>query len=445
MTNWAVKTNGYEAPEFKILPFNVHYLRRVLAQCARWITFKAKGFEVVFPPKDIVDAVYANLWTILPTLRGVAYTQTWSSYGLSAPGYDTHTELWCAADEGKIEMDLEEAKALVEEMLCDFQFATRADKAHAISLFLLPFMRDLIRGAIPIYDIEAPKAGTGKGLLARALLTPSGTYRLTPEVSKEEFDKTVSSAIISGDPVFLLDNLRDSISSSRLASVATAPEATIRQFATLQNVRVKRIPIIVITANNPTFSEENQRRVARIRIDSNQAHPDQLPASAFRHRLDLWVEENREQLAAAALRIIRGWIDAGRPALQSDIGWGSFERWFEVMGGICEWCGWIGLGETRLEQVSVDPGERRFWELVELWGETYRSKEIKAKALCGLIDLNIEDFWTEREVKSKERTLGRMLVQRRGQIFGNWKIMGRSVNNSLNWSLQLLNSSENNP
>lgn len=438
-TNWAVKVNGYEAPEFKIYPWDTHAVRFALAEAARWLTYRTKGFDVVFPPNDIARAIYAQLWRILPTLRGVIYAQAWSKGGLSAPGYSTETELWCAADAHDDQMTLHQAKALIEEMLCDFSFASRADKAHAISLFLLPFMRDLIQGPTPIYDIEAPRAGTGKGLLARALLTPSGTYRLTPEVSKEEFDKTLSSALISGKPVFLLDNVHDSVSSSRLASVATAwPGTDIRNFGTLTDVYVKRIPIIVITANNPTFSEENRRRTARIRIDSNREHPDLLPATAFAHRLDSWVAEQREGLACAARTIIQAWIDAGRPYLESDIGWGSFDRWFEVMGGVTEWAGWLGLGETRLEEIVVDSGERRMWELVEKWGEAYGSIEKKAGDLVFFIDGNIGDFWGEHEAKNKARVLGRMLIQRRGQIFGKWKIIGRSVNNSISWSLQPL-------
>ena len=127
-------------------------------------------------------------------------------------------------------------------------------------------------------------------------------------------------------------------------------------------------------------------------------------------------------LQAAARAVIQHWCDLGRPRLETDIGWGSFEEWFEIMGGITESCGWLGLGATRINEMSIDERERRWIDLLELWAKLQRNKPIRVRDLVALAD-QIDDFWGEREVKSKSRVLGRILAQRRDQVFGEWKIV----------------------
>jgi hypothetical protein len=63
--------------------------------------------------------------------------------------------------------DLDRARALiVDDLLIDFPFVSDPDRAHAVALFLLPFVRELIAGPTLLHLIEAPTMGSGKGLLA---------------------------------------------------------------------------------------------------------------------------------------------------------------------------------------------------------------------------------------------------------------------------------------
>src|SRR5215475_1668179 len=85
--------------------------------------------------------------------------------------------------------DLDRARALVlDDLLVDFPFVSDADRAHAVALFLLPFVRELISGPTPLHLIEAPTMGSGKGLLADALLLPTLGSAPTPmaEASTDE-------------------------------------------------------------------------------------------------------------------------------------------------------------------------------------------------------------------------------------------------------------------
>jgi hypothetical protein len=55
---------------------------------------------------------------------------------------------------------------LLEELLGDFPFVDTAGPAHTLAALFERFVRPLICGPTPLYLIDAPAQGTGKGLLA---------------------------------------------------------------------------------------------------------------------------------------------------------------------------------------------------------------------------------------------------------------------------------------
>jgi hypothetical protein len=74
-------------------------------------------------------------------------------------------------------MPLEEARALLlEECLGDFPFDDEGSKAHAVAAMLQPFVRELIAGPTPLYLIDAPARGTGKGLVANVIASVALGY-----------------------------------------------------------------------------------------------------------------------------------------------------------------------------------------------------------------------------------------------------------------------------
>src|SRR5262249_4527874 len=70
--------------------------------------------------------------------------------------------------------DVSAARRLIrDELLGDFPFTAEAERAHAVALLLLPFLRSLIQGPTPLHLIEKPTPGTGAGLLVEVLLFPA--------------------------------------------------------------------------------------------------------------------------------------------------------------------------------------------------------------------------------------------------------------------------------
>ena len=135
------------------------------------------------PPLDVVRDMLATPEPPLPPLVRITESPVFAADGSlqTMPGYHRASKTYYAPTRGftvpdvpmtPTKSDIQRARALIDEMLVDFKFVEQ-DKAHAIALFLHTATRDLINGPTPNHLIEAPTAGSGKGLLADALLRPS--------------------------------------------------------------------------------------------------------------------------------------------------------------------------------------------------------------------------------------------------------------------------------
>jgi hypothetical protein len=67
---------------------------------------------------------------------------------------------------------------LMNELLGDFPFQEESSRSNALAYLLTPFVRELVHGPVPMGVIEAPVAGTGKGLLANAIGIPANGHAL---------------------------------------------------------------------------------------------------------------------------------------------------------------------------------------------------------------------------------------------------------------------------
>ena len=108
-------------------------------------------------------------------------------------------------------MPLAEALALLfGELLYDFPFADQGSRAHALALLLQPYIRSVIEGPTPMYLIDAPARGTGKGLLAELVgLIAQGRAAevMAMPLGEEEVEKRITSFLLAGYPMALLDNV----------------------------------------------------------------------------------------------------------------------------------------------------------------------------------------------------------------------------------------------
>ena len=154
---------------------------------------------------------------------------------LTASGYDLSTRLIYAPAPGlqvppipqqpTQQAAAELCRFLMGELLGDFPFVGDADRANALGLLVTPIVRSAIRGQVPLALVDAPRAGTGKGLLS-AMVAQIGTGRpagmMSAPGNEEEWRKQITANLLAGATVILIDNLEGRLVSASLSRALTA-------------------------------------------------------------------------------------------------------------------------------------------------------------------------------------------------------------------------------
>lgn len=375
----------------------------ISARSAYWYKDKKDGPVPQFPVERVIRDMLADASPVLPLLKRIVYAPVFSTTGhLSVtPGYNHETNNYYAAGSLNVEppadqptpAEVSAAKSLLlDDFLGDFPFATDADRAHALCLLLNPFVRDLIDGTTPLHMIEAPSAGTGKGLLARMAMLPAlGTSptQLSPVGNQDEFRKSLSSTLFAIPEAIMIDNVPDGLDSPYLASALTEPQWTGRVLGKSLDRTVDVRATWMATGNNPSKSREMARRMVTIRLDSRTERPEER--RGFRHRLlERWARDNRARLVHAALTVVQAWVAAGMPAGTDVLG--SYDRWAEVHGGILAVIGQPGFLANRNDNDAVTVSDDASWaSFVDLWWESFRDRDVTASDLFSLLK-HVPDF-----------------------------------------------------
>ena len=365
-------------------------LRYMLANLADWRKL-APNNELVaaHPPSTLIKALLATPDPILPVLTGVVTAPVFGRNGelLTDAGYHPDARLLYHPLSGfsippiphhPSPEDIAAARSLIlDDLLGDFPFVSDAERAHAVALLLLGFVRAMIDGPTPLHMIEKPTPGTGATLLVDAIatiLTGSGASVMTEGSEDEEWRKRLTAKLRQIPALVLIDNLRRTLDSSALAAALTAPFWEDRILGASEMIRLPIRCVWIATGNNPEFSNEMARRLIRIRLD---AHIDQ-PArrQGFRHPdLIVWVRVNRARLVSACLTLCQAWIAQGRPSSPHTIG--SYENWSRVMGGILQVAGIDGFLANLDEMMEASDAEGAMWRsFVALWWDRFGTAEV---------------------------------------------------------------------
>lgn len=376
---------------------NDERLRHMLALVATWRKLNRQGDLVAAPPPTgLVKSLLATPDTNLPVLAGIVSTPVFGRSGtmLTEPGYHPDARLLYHAAPGftvppiperPTDAQIAAARTLIlDDLLGEFPFVSAAERAHAVALLLLGFLRAMIDGATPLHLIEKPTPGTGATLMVDAIatiLTGAGASVMIEGRDDEEWRKRITAKLRQVPSLILIDNLRQELDSSALAAALTAPFWEDRILGVSEMVRLPIRCIWIATGNNPAFSNEMSRRLVRIRLDARVDQP--WRRDGFRHP-DLmgWVRSNRGKLVAACLTLCQAWIAAGRPRGQRSIG--SYENWAQTIGGVLETVGIEGFLGNLDEMLQASDAEGAAWRgFIETWWDRFGTAEVSTSDLLG--------------------------------------------------------------
>lgn len=413
-----------------------HELRRV----AHW--FKQSTNEltgqitrrIVDVPAAVASDFLATPNPPLPVLERIVTVPVFAADGTlhDTPGYSSATRCYYEPARGLVvpevaevpsQDDIARAKALLlDDLLGDFAFVGDSDRAHAVALALLPFVRDLIEGPTPNHMVTAPTPGSGKGLLAEvALGIADAVPRMIAEArDDDEWRKRITAALMDGHGAIVLDNVRNTLDSGALAMALTVRFWTDRILGRSETITLPVRCTWVTTANNPTTSTEIARRSIRIRLDPQIDQP--WLREGFKYEdLRAWARDNRAALIWATLTLIRAWLATGRPRFQGRR-LGSYESWSEVLGGILQTVGIPGFLGNLLDFYHEADQEGDKWrQLVTLWWEKHGNEPVTSGEPPLALSVDGFDFG-DGSPRSMKIRFGLELTRQRDRVIGEYCI-----------------------
>jgi hypothetical protein len=218
----------------------------------------------------------------------------------------------------------------------------------------------------------------------------------------EEWRKRLTSTLMRGDSHIHIDNITTALDSGVLASALTQDTWEDRLLGQTKTVRLQIRQIWAANGNNLVMSDEIARRTIWIRLDANHERP--WERNTFRHRnLRAWTLDHRPQLIAAAVAMVRQWIDADSP-VYTEKHKGSYESWSRIMGGILQANGIDGFlsNEEKLYEGKVSE-TAAMAELVTAWLERHGTDRVDSGELFKLASTTDDPLLTGYE---KEQWLG---------------------------------------
>ena len=180
------------------------------------------------------------------------------------------------------------------------------------SAFLAGLMTAVCRPSLwlaPGLVLVAPQlsgAGTGKGLLARAICIiafgqPPRAF--TGGHDSEELEKRIAAKLIEAEPALFLDNVNNTaLSSPTLASAMTERPAQVRDFGRLRMLLLNATAFVVVTGNALSVGVDLVRRFITADLDAKMEDPEERP---FPPGFLNSIRERRAELLADLLTIWR--------------------------------------------------------------------------------------------------------------------------------------------
>jgi hypothetical protein len=352
------------------------------------------------PPLAVARDLLANPDPPLRKLYRIVQAPVFGSDGSlqTDPGYHAGSATFYAPPDGLVIPSVPDSPSITEvqkaislicdELLVDFPFVGEAERAHAVELFLLPYVRDLIPGPTPLHLIEKPRAGTGGTLLANILMSPvlgNSAAAMAAPNNDEEWRKRITAHLRAGPEVFYIDNVRRLDSPSLSAALtAVSWNDRILGYSSVAHFPVRCIWIA--TGNNPKLSIEVARRVVRIRLEAPEDRP--WLRTEFKHRhIEVWAREHRGELIWAALTLIRNWQAVGSPR-PDEPRLGSYEAWSAVMGGILSAAGGRSFLANMNETVDLaeEEDESQYEAFIDAWWQRHGETPMAASALVDIAE-----------------------------------------------------------
>ena len=416
---------------------NVDSLTGIMTRKAN---FYRDGFMDCSPPAGMIrDMLSLGTWPQIPVLRSIVTSPALTTEGkiITDGGFDLESGIYYdnygepVPNIPLTQENFNAARALIREMIEDFPFKDEASRANTIALMLLPILRTAIVGPTPMTVFDAPVAGTGKSLLAEIILSlycPRGipSRSCPPQDDDAEWKKSITSAIIAKSQFFFLDNVKGSLHNSSLLSVITSTAWTDRVLGSKDQVDMTHSMIFVATANNISMDAEQSRRMVWVRLDANDEHPEKRTGFK-KSNIRLWVMENRCQILASLVLIVRAWLEGGaKPSKYGTPVLGSFEAYTAIVSAVMDYV-MPGFLCNREKQAAMSNDLGPWHAFTKEWFELFGSRNVGTGELLACAQKNMQELIGDKGDTSQKIRLAKQIERNNDRVFGNLKVISVGI------------------
>jgi hypothetical protein len=385
----------HENESLGIEPLYKEALGLELADATSFHRAKDENVTIVSPPMGVISYILAaHDWPELPEIKTIIETPVIRPDGsiLLTPGYDGATKLYLSPIVDLSSLVIPEvltqkhaeasARYILDEIFADFPFENNASRTNTLAALLSAIVRPMIKGNIPLFILDKPQAGTGASLIADIISTittgkPACMWGM-PE-TEDEWRKAITSALIDGSPIIVIDNVVGMLRSAALSRALTSKIWRDRLLGKSQMLDLPQEAIWIATGNNIQIGGDTARRSVWIRLDATCARP--WTRTEFKHPDILgWIGENHDSIIAYLLIMARAWVQAGKPL--GSIKLGGFNEWARVISGILEFAGvedFMGNATQLYDEMDQDVQQ---WDaFLAEWMTFHDENPIKAAVL----------------------------------------------------------------
>lgn len=453
-------TEGRTIVAAMLTPVSPPYLTKQLSKIIDWRKLKKKktspgepdAFDEIpiDPPPQISVTLLANSgdWNF-HQIAGIVTAPTLRRDGtiLWKEGYDPRTKLLLLSPpdmpnfpEYPTRDDALVSIRRLDALLDGFPFVSPVDRSVAISGLITPVCRAAMTVA-PLHAVSAPTAGSGKSFLVdlfSALISGTPAPATPVGKSEEETEKRLSSAMMEGSPIIVLDNVNGQLYGDALCQCVERPIVKFRVLGESRMVEIENKQTIFATGNNISLVDDMTRRTILCSLDAEMERPEmrQFNFDPMSEILD-----NRGQYIADALTIVRAYKLAGHPDKLPQLA--SFGEWSDLVRSAIVW---LGFDDPLISMDRVRDADGRLDSLKAFIAAWYSSDPTGKKSSADLIELSLTD--TELQLAMKAFCnprgpmdgvqLGKKLHSVKGRVVDGFKIIAEKDSHTKTniWRLQ---------
>jgi putative DNA primase/helicase len=230
-----------------------------------------------------------------------------------------------------------------------------------------------VRGSLPtapMHLVRAHAPATGKSYLVDAI-SMIATGRPCPVITAlknmEETEKRLSSMILSGVPIFSLDNTEHDLSGELLCQITERPIVNVRILGRSEMPTCECHAAVFGTGNNITFKGDMIRRGLICNLEALDERPE---LREFNRDVLRQIAGNRSTYVAAGLTIMRAYLAAGAPRVCGPFA--SYAEWSRMVRSPLVWLGEPDPVESTDAIRAEDIDLADLSELIELWVQQLR-------------------------------------------------------------------------